>query len=73
MRAFDRCKSDLKVDQQGKFPLDAALLELYTSPQVVFHLFPTPGSSLRKRSRPKSVTTPTKPKQDNTTEEPPEA
>eukprot|EP00435_Cladocopium_sp_Y103_P039155 s2135_g10.t1 len=51
MRAYDKCKSELKVDQKGKFPLDVALLELYTSPEVVFHLLPTPGGTNRKRSR----------------------
>ena len=56
MRAFDKCKSDLKVNAQGRFPLDVAMLDLYTSPEVVFHLLPTPGSVSRKRSRTKSET-----------------
>ena len=54
MRAFDKCKSDLKVNAQGKYPLDVAMLDLYTSPEVVFHLLPTPGGSTRKRSRSKT-------------------
>eukprot|EP00435_Cladocopium_sp_Y103_P074393 s19_g48.t1 len=54
MRAFDKCKSELKVDQRGRFPLDVALLELYTSPEVVFHLLPTPGAPVKKRSRSES-------------------
>ena len=65
MRAFDKCKSDLKVNQQGKLPFDVAMLELYTSPQVVFHLLPTPGGMTRKRSRSKSAPKPTKPKPGN--------
>ena len=36
MRAFDKCKSDLKVNQQGKLPFDVAMLELYTSPSSCF-------------------------------------
>ena len=54
MKAFDRCKSDLKVNAAGQYPLDIALLDLYTSPEVVFHLLPTPGAVSRKRSRSKS-------------------
>ena len=65
MRAFDKCKSDLKVNQQGKLPFDVAMLELYTNPQVVFHLLPTPGGMTRKRSRSKSAPKPTKPKPGN--------
>eukprot|EP00435_Cladocopium_sp_Y103_P073966 s20_g46.t1 len=60
MRAFDKCKSDLKVDADGQFPLDKALSSLYTSPEVVFHLLPTPGGTSRKRSR--SKTPPRQPK-----------
>ena len=59
MRAYDKCKSDLKVNAEGKYPLEVAMLDLYTSPEVVFHLLPTPGGSSRKRSRSK---TPPRPK-----------
>eukprot|EP00435_Cladocopium_sp_Y103_P001659 s5096_g1.t1 len=59
MRAFDKCKSDLKVGAKGQYPLDVALLSLCTSPEVVFHLLPTPGNVQRNRSRSK---TPQKPK-----------
>ena len=62
MKAYDKCKSNLKVDSKGKHPLDTALLELYTSPEVVFHLLPTPGGS-RKRSRSKSEAKPKKTQQ----------
>ena len=62
MKAFDKCKSDLKVDSRGRFPLDEALQALYTSPEVVFHLLPTPGGQSRKRSRSKSTPKPVKPK-----------
>ena len=60
MRAFDRCKSNLKVNAQGEYPFDVAVMDLYTSPEVVFHLLPTPGNASRKRSRSK---TPPRPKQ----------
>ena len=62
MKAFDKCKSDFKVDSRGRFPLDEALQALYTSPEVVFHLLPTPGGQSRKRSRSKSTPKPVKPK-----------
>ena len=62
MKAYDRCKSDLKVDARGRYPLDEALLALYTSPEVVFHLLPTPGGQSRKRSRSRSTPKSTKPK-----------
>ena len=64
MKAFDKCKSDLKVDARGRYPLDEALLALHTSPEVVFHLLPTPGVASMKRSRSKSLQKATKPKQD---------
>ena len=51
MRAFEMCKSNIKVGADGKFPLDKALLDLYNSPEVVFHLLPTPGSTGTKRTR----------------------
>ena len=66
MRAFDKCKSDLKVDRQGKFPLDTALLGLCTGPRVVFHLLPTLGAPPRKRSRSKSNAKANKPKPEKT-------
>ena len=40
IKAFDKCKSDLKVDASGRYLLDEALLALYTSSEVVFHLLP---------------------------------
>ena len=61
MKAYDRCKSELKVDPQGKHPLDQALLDLYTSPEVVVHLLPVPGTT-RKRSRSVSAPRTKKPK-----------
>ena len=64
MKAYDRCKSDLKVNAQGQYPMDVALLDLYTSPEVVFHLLPTPGTLSRKRSRSKSEPRTKKPRQD---------
>jgi hypothetical protein len=64
MKAFDKCKSDLKVDARGRYPLDEELLALYTCPEVVFHLLPTPGGASKKRSRSRSVRKETKPKPD---------
>ena len=63
MRAFEECKSNIRVDSQGHHPLDAALLKLYTCPEVVFHLLPTPSaSSSSKRTRsPEASRSPTKP------------
>ena len=54
MRAFELCKSNLKVDENGKHPLDDALLGLYTSPEVVFHLLPVPQSSSSTKKSEKS-------------------
>ena len=51
MKAFELCKSNIRVDANGTYPLDAALLKLHTSPEVVFHLLPTPGSAPTKRQR----------------------
>ena len=48
MRAFDKCKSNIRVDSAGQYPLDKALLELYNAPEVVFHLLPTPGGSAKR-------------------------
>ena len=50
MRAFDKCKSGIKPDATGAFPLGEALLEFQHAPQVVFHLLPTPISSGAKRT-----------------------
>ena len=64
MKAFERCRSNIRIDASGTYPLDTALLELYTSPEVVFHLLPTPGSSSstkRARSPERSSTSPPKP------------
>eukprot|EP00435_Cladocopium_sp_Y103_P008488 s675_g2.t1 len=51
MKAFEKCKSNIKVSADGHYPLDKALLELYNAPEVVFHLLPTPGSAPAKRTR----------------------
>eukprot|EP00435_Cladocopium_sp_Y103_P051421 s4628_g16.t1 len=51
MKAFEKCKSNIRVDSTGKSPLGVALLELRTSPEVVFHLLPTPGHAPAKRAR----------------------
>lgn len=51
MKAFELCRSNLRVDADGKHPLDTALLQLYNSAEVVFNLLPTPGSAPVKRAR----------------------
>jgi len=51
MKAFELCKSSIRVDATGVYPLDAALLKLHTSPEVVFHLLPTLGNTPAKRTR----------------------
>ncbi len=50
MRAFDKSKSNIKPDTTGVFPLGDALLEFQHSPQVVFHLLPTPAGTGSKRA-----------------------
>jgi len=52
MKAFDRCKSNIRVDTAGQYPLDKALLDLYNAPEVVFHLLPTPGGSTKRPRSP---------------------
>ena len=55
MRAFEECKSNIRVDSQGRHPLDVALLKL-------FHLLPTPAASSSKRARsPDALHSPAKP------------
>ena len=49
-RVIDKCKSNIKVDAAGKFPVDIALTELYQSPSVVFHLLPVPSGKKRAAS-----------------------
>ena len=56
MKAFDKCKSNIRVDAMGQFPLDKALLELYNSPEVVFHLLPTPGGATKRARSPDADT-----------------
>ena len=51
MRAFDKCKSSIKPDASGAYPVGEALLEFQHSPQVVFHLLPTPEAKGVKRSQ----------------------
>jgi len=51
MKAFELCRSNLRVDADGKHPLDTALLQLYNSAEVVFNRLPTPGSAPVKRAR----------------------
>ena len=48
MKAFEQCKSDIKVGPDGKYPWGEALLSLHTSPSVVFHLLPMPTGSAAK-------------------------
>lgn len=70
MKAFEQCKSDIKVRPDGKFPLGEALLALRTTPSVVFHLLPMPAgvgskphATKRKRSSSaSSAAKPSKPK-----------
>ena len=50
MRAFDKCKSNIKPDASGAYPLGEALLEFQHSPQVIFHLLPTPVATGVKRA-----------------------
>ena len=52
MKAFDKCKSNIRVDASGQYPLDKALLELYNAPEVVFHLLPTPGGPAKRARSP---------------------
>ena len=51
MKAFEECKSNIRIDSNGQYPLDIALSKLYTSPEVVFHLLPTPAGTSTKRAR----------------------
>ena len=50
-KAFEVCKSNLRVGPDGQHPLDKAMLSLYNTAEVVFHLLPTPGSAPAKRAR----------------------
>ena len=52
MKAFDKCKSNIRVDSAGQYPLDKALLELYNAPEVVFHMLPTPGGPTKRARSP---------------------
>ena len=64
MKAFEQCRSNLRVDASGTYPLDVALLALHTSPEVIFHLLPTPSassSSKRTRSPDNRSSSPAKP------------
>ena len=51
MKSFEVCKSNLRVGSDGQHPLDKAMLALYTSAEVVFHLLPTPSGAPSKRTR----------------------
>ena len=51
MKAFERCKSSIRMEPSGKLPMDGALLDLYNSPEVVFHLLPTSAAAGTKRPR----------------------
>ena len=51
LKAFERCKSSIRMEPSGKLPMDGALLDLYNSPEVVFHLLPTPAAAGTKRPR----------------------
>ena len=42
-RVADKVRSDLRADRNGDLPVDLALLELYMSPSVAFHLLPLPA------------------------------
>ena len=60
MKAFERCKSSIRMEPSGKLPMDVALLELYNGPEVVFHLLPTPAAAGTKRQRSPESPTETK-------------
>ena len=60
MKAFERCKSSIRMEPSGKLPMDVALLELYNAPEVVFHLLPTPAAAGTKRQRSPESPTETK-------------
>ena len=51
MKAFERCKSSIRMEPSGKLPMDVALVDLYNSPEVVFHLLPVPAAAGTKRPR----------------------
>ena len=42
-RVADKVRSNLRPDKDDKLPVDLALMELYNSAPVVFHLLPLPG------------------------------
>ena len=64
MKAFDKCKSDLKWMPAVDIRLMRRSSLCTQVPEVVFHLLPTPGVASMKRSRSKSLQKATKPKQD---------
>jgi hypothetical protein len=51
MKAFERCKSSIRMEPSGKSSMDVALMELHNAPEVVFHLLPTPAAGGTKRQR----------------------
>ena len=53
-RVADQVRSNLRPDKDDKLPVDAALMDLYQSASVVFHLLPLPGGSAQapKRKQP---------------------
>ena len=55
MKAFEECKSNIKVGVDGKYPLDVAMLQLRTSPSVVFHLVPMPAGTAKGTKRARST------------------
>ena len=64
MKAFERCKSSIRMDPSGKLPMDVALIDLYNSPEVVFHLLPVPAATGTKRPRSPDSPTGTRTKAD---------
>jgi hypothetical protein len=60
MKAFERCKSSIRMEPSGKLPMDVALFDLYNGPEVVFHLLPTPAAAGTKRQRSPESPTETK-------------
>lgn len=43
VKAFERCKSSIRMEPSGNLPVDVALMEPYNAPEVAFHLLPPPG------------------------------
>ena len=63
-RVAAKVRSDVRADRNGDLPVDLALLELYMSPSVAFHLLPLPAgqstTAAVKRKTPEEDDGPTK-------------